>query len=131
MYLSSPVRRWQDVSVGVPCEDQLPSHSFHHQALKNVEQEMLVCVSWHVYSLWCALGLGPLSQTFCSTLSVHRAVLFPLPSHCPTGRTLRLGLGLRRRCRGGRRVEGWSSGAAKGAGLSRPVDDGLRWGRIQ
>lgn len=131
MYLSSPVRRRQDVSVGVPCEDQLPSDSFHHQALEDVEQEMLVCASWHIYSLWRALDLRPLSQTFCSTLSIHRAVLFPLLSHCPTGRTLRLGLRLRRRCRGGRRAGGWSSGAAKGAGLSRPVDDGLRRGRIQ
>lgn len=131
MYLSSPVRRRQDVSVGVPCEDQLPSDSFHHQALEGVEQEILVCVSWHVYSLWRALGLGHLSQTFCSTLSIHSAVLFPLLSHCPTGRTRRLGLRLRKRCRGGRRVGGWSRGAAKGARLSRPVDDGLRWGHIQ
>lgn len=79
--LHSPVRGRQDVGVGVRCEHQLSSDGFHHQALGDAQQEVLVRVSWEICRAPPRLGVGQLFQTFRGSLGVHRAALFPSLGH--------------------------------------------------
>lgn len=115
--LHSPVGGRQDVGLRVRSEHQLSSDGFHHQALGDAQQEVLIRVSRKIsrrspppVCLWHHF------HTVCSILGVHREALFPLLS-----RSLRWwGVGrsrLRGRC--------WWTG------LLRCVHDGLARGLVQ